>query len=191
MEIKNRKNLQPDNSIKLSKIISSPVMYPDFPQVPAGIFSSDGKLWTRYSLYKKWTAYYVLDDWKWEYYEGMDVLDASKIVFDFTQYELDSLHVGETLRNRVSVIIESSETQIFEEALRTVISKKLYNSLSSYFGNILSNKLFELSGLYGESMYSYLERISLIPLFDFYIVLDANIHFSRQELEQIKRAVLL
>lgn len=182
-------NISDEIEFKLSKIISSPFMYPEFPQIPEGIFSSSGEILWNYSLYKKGWAYFVLNDWKWEYREWMEVLDTSKIVFAFTQYELDSPHVGKTIRNMVSEVMETPETQMYEEALKTVIFYGLYNTFSEDFWQALSNKLFELSGIYKESMYSYLEKISLVIFHGYYIVLDADIHFSRQELEQIKRVV--
>ena len=173
----------------LSKIIVAPSMYPEFPRIPPGIFSQDGTPQWWYSIYKKWAAYYVILCKQCKYNEWYDVLDASKIVFMFTEYELQGPHLGQSIRDMVECVLETSEIQIFEEALWTVISKKLYNSFSEFFGNNLSNKLYELSGLYWDTMFSYLVKISLIPLHGRYIVLDTDIHFSRQELEKIKRAV--
>lgn len=165
----------------LRKFFLEPIMYPDFPKIPIDICDAQWLLKKDFSIYKKWTAFYVINDGKSEYRETLEVIPEFNIVFHFNEEELNVEHYGKRIRSSMSEIVDVSlEVQQYEEALKTVLVKWMFD----FFSDDISIKLKHLK-------WHWLEGISLFFRDGRYIVIDSEIVFSQWELEQIKRAVFI
>ncbi len=178
---------------RLQKVFQAPKLFVDFPVIPENIIeSTTWFLKWGYSIYKKWTAYYIIDDAKWTYLETMDLIESKNIVFSFTEYELNS-HIWLRIVN----IIERQEddkTREYAEILRSYVYKQDLWSLDIPIST--REKIIDLmcdakpENTDDSSYFAIpwvLEHITLEKTDDgFYYVPHTSIHFSEQELHILK-----
>jgi len=182
---------------RLEKFVKTPQLYIDFPEIPKKLrVVLEMGAFEEISIYKKWASYHLVLDGKAGYVETLEPLDINPI-FSPSENELDSEHYWVKVRYLCECVLEwNSEVELFEEHLKVIVYQEKSIALPqdtfdkvrelqwdvpprdynpSYDRHTISPPIYWLSG------------ITLVQKWDLYVVLDSDIHFTREELEHIKK----
>ena len=189
--------LRADFFSRLEKFVKTPELYIDFPKIPSQL-QQILEAWNieKISIYKKWTIYHLVLDNNANYIETLDPIDIIP-VFSPSENELNSEHYWLKVRYMSIQILDwNVETEVFESHLKTLV----YDEVSVSLPQDTFEKIRELqwdvtprdynplddSFVVSPPIY-WLSWITLVQKGNIYVVLDSDIHFTREELEHIKK----